>query len=1094
MGVGRPQLPAPTESIVDTMTGGSVTGTDLATDVSRRTDKTSYSIPDDGREVTISTRRKPHKRDAEESSKLSRSSHRSHTSLLIEYFEGGKGLSSRPSVRVKVTPSGARRLKDQADHIQISESTGKKPLYSRRISLGTHASRHKQLPEAAGDDRSLSSDLSALDESGTAMRRPPLEIEFVDRDQGSELSNDRYLGPNSEFSSMPPDSMLDSSLLSPRRKRSQSLERGDSRENSELLKAPSRRRSRSLSRERIAYKAAQKLSSAPEAPTSNYRRSDKNSSRSASKDVLKKRSHRRREEEPPSADSSLLSGSAVSPRRKSGDQYSVRSAGSRSSITNHNPRLLDQVEDAIRRLILPELKELKKDQKIGQNKSRFERDIASQSPGSSTSKGEVGRRLSKHSSAPEVAKSTTSAKKVQEEDLFHPEDRPRELEEDYSHEEASPSDRVHSRRGSRPEYTEQEMLRRQKSKGLRDAEAAGIVGTALTFAALKHHDSKSSLDKKERKKRKHKSHSRRASMNETETELLFREHNVPPMPMRSGIVDSELTRDSILSQRSTETPTPRQDAEMFDVFRDTPRDISSPASRRPSLHTPLGTRQKSVSPAADVIAAAAAANLLDHLGDGGLEPGYGYDGPAMQRELSPVQSVASDHHELENQDPTQPDDADADSQGRDRREQRLSIDTLSSAPSTELARSTRPYGVSLESRSEILHDGAGLGYEESSKMSNVEHWGEEPHPEEDGAYRRSSADVSINDPNVDMKHLTTFTEDSLDAQYLDRASAGRQVEDGFAANPQYVHAPFAVESAVASLHEPSVLETKSIHSGRYSQSDSINRPRSGSPYSGGSATRNLPRSGQGSPLKEQQSVRSLDSTSFPQRIGATSPPQSIAQSDNDLDQNHVTEDPALEVPDEQASVVENQVPDTESEIYTNPSIIQGPIGGVSNENRDHWPYHPTPPQVTDRNIGGVTAESEAPYDHSYGQPDYGEAFALNHNPSQPKGHYIHGDIFSTPPGAKDEGYISAANPMSPSVATPEPQNKTIGSSDRNAIGVFDPSVGDDPFTTPSHLRHLSGYSHGIPSPLYDSATGRGIERIQSKDIIALMEHVSEGTS
>jgi hypothetical protein len=257
----------------------------------------------------------------------------------------------------------------------------------------------------------------------------------------------------------------------------------------------------------------------------------------------------------------------------------------------------------------------------------------------------------------------------------------------------------------------------------------------------------------------------------------------------------------------------------------------------------------------------------------------------------------------------------------------------------------------------------------------------------------------------------------------------------------------------------------------------------------------LPRSEQGSPLKEQQSVESPDATSFSKRIGTTSPPQSIAQSDDDIDH---AEDTVLEVPDEQASVVENQVPDTESEIYTNPSIIQGPIGGVSNDNRDHWPYNPTPPQVTDRNIppehdniGGATAESE---DHSYGQPGYGEKFTLNHNLSQPRDHYIHGDIFSTPPGAKDEGYISAANPMSPSVATPEPQ-KTLGASpDGNAIGVFNPGVGDDPFMSPSHLRHLSGYSHGIPSPLYDSATGRGIERIQSKDIIALMEHVSKVTS
>ncbi len=48
---------------------------------------------------------------------------------------------------------------------------------------------------------------------------------------------------------------------------------------------------------------------------------------------------------------------------------------------------------------------------------------------------------------------------------------------------------------------------------------------------------------------------------------------------------------------------------------------------------------------------------------------------------------------------------------------------------------------------------------------------------------------------------------------------------------------------------------------------------------------------------------------------------------------------------------------------------------------------------------------------------------------------------------------------------------------------------EDPFFTPKHQRHLSGMSQGMGSPLYDAATGTGIERIESKDIIALMQHV-----
>ena len=48
---------------------------------------------------------------------------------------------------------------------------------------------------------------------------------------------------------------------------------------------------------------------------------------------------------------------------------------------------------------------------------------------------------------------------------------------------------------------------------------------------------------------------------------------------------------------------------------------------------------------------------------------------------------------------------------------------------------------------------------------------------------------------------------------------------------------------------------------------------------------------------------------------------------------------------------------------------------------------------------------------------------------------------------------------------------------------------NSPITT-RHMRVGSGGSHGMPSPLYDSSTGRGVDRIQSKDIVALMDHVS----
>src|ERR1051326_7154172 len=103
----RPPLPAPTD--ISSADNASAVADDLATDVSRQTEKTSYSIPEDGSPVTINTRR------VREGTEAAR---QSQTSLLIEYFEGGKNGDtphSRPSVRVRVTPS-SRKNKTSNDH------------------------------------------------------------------------------------------------------------------------------------------------------------------------------------------------------------------------------------------------------------------------------------------------------------------------------------------------------------------------------------------------------------------------------------------------------------------------------------------------------------------------------------------------------------------------------------------------------------------------------------------------------------------------------------------------------------------------------------------------------------------------------------------------------------------------------------------------------------------------------------------------------------------------------------------------------------------------------------------------------------------
>lgn len=1077
----RPVLPAPTESIVDT-TGDSATGTDLATDLSRRTDKTSYSIPDDGSPITVPTRRH---RDRDD--QASRSHRDSQTSLLIEYFEGGKGpggVVSRPSVRVRVTPSAARKFKDK-DHIQITESGSRhgNPAFTRRISLSSPSSKQKPLADSV-DDQSVSSGNSAEEAHQHSSRRPPVEIEFMNREPGSELStvsrDTRYMAPSSDISSMPPDSMVEgASSAGARRKRSQSLERGSPREDKDLLKTPSRQRSRSLSKERIAHRVAEKLSGSPQ-ETSSGKQKSRSRNKSAGKDYLeadpKSAARRRRhqsghDEMITSPESSLLSASAVS--GKSGDQYSIRSGASKSSI--NNPKLLETVEDAIRRLILPELKELKKDQKVMSNKSKFERDLTT-SYSSPSSRDELGRRLSKHASAPDVMKPKVVLNKDSKDEgiVLAGESGPRSKERKSS-KSSETSDSAWVKWG-RPELTEQDKLRRQKSKGLRDAQAAARVGSALTAASLKHHDSQSSIGESERRG----SGSKKSVDNFNETELLFQKHNVPAMPMRSEI-DSELTRTSLLSER-TESPAPKKISHA-EVSRGSPRQSASPKSRTPtrtldsryelgmrhgnqshhnlSIHSASDRdlRGKSQSPGTDgggdwAIAAAAAANLLDAAQPGHRDSvGEQYEGG---RALSPIQSVASDRTETHGAHYS----TDHYPEGKKDMEPRLSIDSLSSAPSTNLARSTRNEGVSPGSRS---REGLELGYEGS---------------------RHASREKDVYRPEEEESRRSLDDEDS-EVDFMDKIKEGQRVTGGAAANPQFVH-PVGVESAVASLMDPSVLESQTTQSNNRSQTDVADRADRAASRSPEKA----PSEGyRGSPLKQHQSASSPDETSFPRRMGVTSPPQSVTQSIEDIEEAGATRE--IQSPHEDADVHSQE---SESEINTNPSIIQGPIGGVAQGNPDHWGYESRSPgagQVSYYDSGAVGGAKDLSPGQQRGlDAEYyetarnifgGDDYIPDQRTAQ---------LFGTPPGAKDEGYVSAANPMSPSIGTPKQGTRGLGGAGAAGMASFDsPTEADDPFA-PGHQRHFSGYSHGVGSPLYDSATGRGIERIQSKDIVALMDHVS----
>ncbi|KAF6218331.1 hypothetical protein HO133_005678 [Letharia lupina] len=1180
----KPPLPAPTESSTLQTSGGSGEEADLATDVSRRTDRTSYSIPEDGSPVTIPTKKRRDSRDKGRESALTHASHHSQTSLLIEYFEGGKGpnVHSRPSVRVKVTPSAARKIKDTNEHVQVTASKGsRKPSYTRRISLGQHSTGERQATESA-DDKSISSYTSAAEESSLAHRYPPVEVEIMHRDQDSDLSGlnlareERYTHVNpSDISSMPPDSMLEGKAGSVTPRRGSRSTSRDAVVTTDTLKTPSRRRSRSLSKERLAHKAMEKLVERPrEVSGGKHKRSSKTRSRSGSNEQLvedvnsrRRRSSKgyREEELASGAESSLLTTSQLSPRRESGDQYSFRSGTSKSSI-NANPRLLETVENAIRRLIMPELETLKQEQKMQQSRQKFDRDSrGSVDSGRSVSHTELSRKLSKHASAPDVSGKPKVFLNRDEHNagtLLSGDSIKGRKESRRDRKSDSPSERRSERDMSEETVIrdgEKPSRKRSKEHRLKDTTAGAIAGGILTAAALNHHDlkhndSRSSMDREKRRRRRSKgSHSRSASIAES-TEEIFNKHDVPPMPMRSDIQSSEVTRDSILSEQTDgtlgtlRTLSPSEErihtAEIRQVSRGSPREILSPASRTPT-RTPqdarrggLGTYHSNLSQgdlaeasphsnrsfrddehhsklveAGVVGAVAGTAGLTAHnLSDRNDQ--YDRHGFAYQQEsrgLSPIQSVSSRQESEINRQSFGHKGSLSSLKQPLKKDSAASMRSLASPVSVDMTRSNRPKGINFEPGEDVLaqlRDSKFTEGEYSDKDPAMDEWLEQEHEKND-RYRDSG---SYRDSMIDYKHMTNYTDDSMDAPYLDKVAAAQERHTvGVGRNPDYRSTPVAVESAVASLLETSVISSKQ-EDRSYAGSREQERVEA-------DAEREVAQNSREQQHEHQTKSSSEKHYSYDRLSAKDSPRQSIARSLDEREEHIPMGASGLPVADDPIPEIGHGL-HSDSEISTNPSIIQGPMGGYQNDNLDHWPNKPTPPQAKGEFLspskdssaqdslkaaaaGFLNAatlasgrgsleeqgKSREMSIHDDYQPRFHDDYETNakHDFSPVRETYMAGGRVPSPP--KDEGYISGPQR---GAASPEIRFRDAKAfNDRGRDGMTED---EDPFISRGHDRHLStnshGLAHGMGSPLYDSATGGGIDRIQSKDIVALMDHLT----
>jgi hypothetical protein len=337
------------------------------------------------------------------------------------------------------------------------------------------------------------------------------------------------------------------------------------------------------------------------------------------------------------------------------------------------------------------------------------------------------------------------------------------------------------------------------------------------------------------------------------------------------------------------------------------------------------------------------------------------------------------------------------------------------------------------------------------------------------------------DAVFDEQHLEN--ESYRGSPYIDKVTAGQQVvAKRIGANPEYYEVPTGVESAVASLIEPSLVSADHTYSPRHSQADSVGAREIASPSL---SHHDYVSRHSGSPLKQQISHHSENTHSDhpgPMTF-VSSPLQSPARSLEDFEQHptNISQPAPLatkNVPSGQVEVSPS------SDITTNPSIIRGPIGGLAPGNTEHWPYDPTPPHSranlalppVSRDIGSAGADLIP------------EPLSTNrdHDLDGKRDLYMQHRPLSTPLGAGDEGYETGANVPSPGLYS---QGRGVREDAyASDIPLDDAGLADDPFTT-QRGQYVSGLSHGL-SPMYDSATGHGRDNIHSKDIVALMDHLT----
>lgn len=1189
-----PPLPAPTEESESTITKSDFAASDIS--ISQPTDeKSSYSLPEDGTPVTIKTR--GHK------------SNKSQTSLLIEYFEGGKVSTSpgpsgerKPSVRVRLTPSKNRKN----DRIQITEtktSSVRKASLTRRqerpsSATPTAVKSEEGLSVISGDGedaKSMNSYTSATEESNVS--RNPIEVD-IDHSGGrhrrrrpasplipaADSKVSYQPGNMSEISAIPTDSFLDGSGPSMRldEKRSKSPTR-PSRTREVLggaaiglTAAAAADKLRSKSRSELSEKERSVMSKSRDRDRLERRHKSKHRKSSGEHSESGKSSSRRKSSK--SLEEPLLSGADSSVLSSVISASSGRSGASRSSI--NNPKLLETVEDAIRRLILPELNAIKREQ------SKREARRSSVSSGTTISKDETGveRRQSGYSNK--------SGENLKLKDRRDRESARHELFE-------SPAPSVDH---DSPDESVHDIEEVGRSSDKLKAAAAGAAVGAIAAGAL--HENSSAYAREQRRRRRAEAKSRVSDRYVEEDE-----HNepAPPMPLMSEINPSELTRTSILSADTDEHSATEELTPLQEVVRGTPAEsTSSSRSATPtknhhhSLQASLGTQHANISHG-DL-------KTLPQRRTGGLEEEYD--------ELYGRKAPIRDEDDYE-------DDYDDDAYNNYYSTQEVPP-PLKYVPYQPERRGLSPIpSVSgyTEGGSE-LHRASRMSHRTSDSFSSP---GKSPYRHGADSPSVLSRESFADDRSVESSRLgyrnTTYTDDSE----LDRIASGEAVR-AVGANPGMVHSPAGVESHVASLVEGSALSESVLtgesgrsgpssgnrrsaailqdevarqlagpqeysHQGRSVVEDDVVSELSESPESHESHQyeeydldeygRKIPRT------KYRHSPTASEAAITGAAVGAAAAALKAAAmggkgkgreaefleesaseeayKGDGVQRNKSFKDRTREgylpanTPThsvdrlvdeyEKPKVSHNGMPDASDplpeigyfghdDVSTNPSRASDRLSATQEATRgQHWQEDDepiTPTQETfhgkrpmhafdsshsltlDEAAGAAAVATAAAMAHAHSRqtsedidnewqrsdedrkrdtivtnpyegtsplanaPGLDIDFPTNMPQFDPNGYMAYGA--QSPFGPRiDEGYISQGPNRTPDFRD---KGKDIDYSAHQAT-----SGAVDPFYNNQDLKYMSGMSQGMGSPMYDSATGAGIERIESKDIIALMQHL-----